>query len=167
MSTPNLVPTVTPWYREPWPWLLMLGPAVVVVGGVYLLWLANATSDGLVAEDYYKQGMAINLQLERERRSVVLGLTAEVEFAADGNVRVALTGDARPASLRLRLAHPTRAGMDRAATLARGTDGVYAGQVGTLPPSRWFVIVETDEWRLPTAEARSDQRHIRLGRGEP
>jgi len=27
-----------PWYREPWPWLLMAGPATV-----------------LVAEDYYKQ----------------------------------------------------------------------------------------------------------------
>jgi hypothetical protein len=167
MSTPNLVRAVTPWYREPWPWLLMLGPAVVVVGGVYLLWLANATSDGLVADDYYKQGMAINVQLERERRSVTLGLVADVEFAADGDVRVTLTGDAQPALLRLRLAHPTRAGMDRTATLARATDGSYTGQVGALPPSRWLIIVETDEWRLPTAELRSDQRRIRLGRSGP
>ena len=26
-----------PWYREPWPWLLMLGPAVVVVAGFITL----------------------------------------------------------------------------------------------------------------------------------
>ena len=23
-----------PWYRHPWPWLLMLGPAIVVVAGM-------------------------------------------------------------------------------------------------------------------------------------
>ena len=166
MTTPTLSRPVTPWYREPWPWYLMLGPALVVVAGLYLLWLSIVTSDGLVADDYYKQGLAINALLEREQRSEALGLGADVDLAADGRVRVVLDGDAHPAALRLRLAHPTRAGLDRAATLERGTDGFYEGRLGDLPPSRWFVIVETDDWRLPPVETRGEQTGIRLGRAK-
>ncbi len=29
-----------PWYREPWPWILMAGPATVVVAGLITAWLA-------------------------------------------------------------------------------------------------------------------------------
>ena len=31
--TPRLT-TTTPWHAQRWPWLLMLGPAVVLVAGV-------------------------------------------------------------------------------------------------------------------------------------
>ena len=51
------------WYREPWPWLLMMGPAIVIVAGFYTLWLAIQSNDGLVADDYYKRGLAINQTL--------------------------------------------------------------------------------------------------------
>ena len=55
-----------PWYREPWPWLLMLGPAIVVVAGLYTAILAVRSDDGLVATDYYRQGLEINKKLSRE-----------------------------------------------------------------------------------------------------
>ena len=55
----NTIPQ-TPWYRDPWPWILMAGPAAVVVAGAITLWIAFASADGLVAGDYYKQGLAIN-----------------------------------------------------------------------------------------------------------
>ena len=40
-----------PWYREPWPWIVMSGPAIVVVAGIYTAFLAFSTSDTLVAKD--------------------------------------------------------------------------------------------------------------------
>jgi len=43
-----------PWYREPWPWILMAGPAAVIVAGIFTMTLAYRTEDGLVADDYYK-----------------------------------------------------------------------------------------------------------------
>jgi len=55
------------WYRQLWPWLLILPPLASVVGGILVLWLAVGTSDGLVAEDYYRQGVTINERLARER----------------------------------------------------------------------------------------------------
>ena len=71
-----------PWYREPWPWLLMAGPAAVIVAGVVTAWIAFATFDGLVADDYYRQGRAINQELKRSQRASDLGLSASVDMAA-------------------------------------------------------------------------------------
>ncbi|RPI42555.1 MAG: hypothetical protein EHM59_17550, partial [Betaproteobacteria bacterium] len=53
---------IKPWYREPWPWLLMAAPAAAVLAGAVTLALAIQSYDGLVAEDYYKQGLAVNQQ---------------------------------------------------------------------------------------------------------
>jgi hypothetical protein len=44
-------PVVRPWYRQLWPWLLMLPPAAAVVGGFLTLYLALATPDPLVRRD--------------------------------------------------------------------------------------------------------------------
>ena len=56
-----------PWYREPWPWILMSGPAVVVVAGAVTMWIAFASADGVVVGDYYKRGLAMNQDLQREQ----------------------------------------------------------------------------------------------------
>lgn len=45
----------------------MLMPATAIVAGFITLWLAITSYDGLVADDYYKQGLAINQTLARER----------------------------------------------------------------------------------------------------
>ena len=72
---------IRPWYREPWPWLLMAGPATVLVAGAATTWIAFASSDGLVAEDYYKQGLGINRRLAREEAARKLGISAKLHRA--------------------------------------------------------------------------------------
>jgi len=155
-----------PWYRDRWPWLLIAGPAIVVVAGLATAWLAWSTDDGVVADDYYKRGLVINRELERSARGEALGLGALLELTPDGAVRLRLSGLAdgtAPASVRAKLTNATRAGSDRVATLERGADGVYTGSMAPLPPGRWLVSVETDAWRLPTVEAGGAVREVRLG----
>lgn len=147
----NTADTVSnPWYREPWPWIIMAGPAAVIVAGVITIWIAFATSDGLVAEDYYKQGLAINQVLKREAVATGMGLKARVEFP-DGFHRIRVTLDgAAPAELRVRLAHATRAGHDLQLRLVR-TGIYYEGAVTQeLAPGRWSVQIEDPgrQWRL-------------------
>lgn len=143
--------TVRPWYREPWPWLIMSGPALVVMAGCYTLWLAISSSDGLVADDYYKQGLAINQTLTRERAAIAAHYEARVMFAhGGGRVRVTLTGRDVPQALMLRLLHPTRAGLDYAVRLEAAAPGVYEGALALPASGRWRVSIEDEQanWRL-------------------
>ncbi len=156
-----------PWYRDRWPWLLIAGPAIVVVAGFATAWLAWSTDDGVVADDYYKRGLVINRQLERSERGAALSLGAVLEIASDGAVSLRLSspGNATmpPPTVLARLTHATRPGEDRVATLTRGVDGVYVGRMAPPPPGRWLISVETDAWRLPTVEAGGEVREVRLG----
>ena len=165
MNAPSA--SAAPWYRHRWPWLLMLGPAIVVVAGIATLAIAVRSDDGLVADDYYKRGLAINQTLERGERAHALGLAATLDVGADGAVALDLVAkvhepDARPPTLRLRLAHPTRAGEDRATVLVAEGDGSYAGRVAPADGGRWRVIVETDRWRLPGVESRMPVAGLKL-----
>lgn len=161
--------TALPWYRHGWPWILIAIPAVAVVLGIAMLAIAIGTDDGLVADDYYKRGLAINQTLERVARGEALGLAALVDVTPEGAValRVIRVNDAAalPPTLQFRLAHPTRAGADRVAVLVRGSDGTYAGRIAPSAAGRWQVIVEAQDWRLPAVPVTGELRGVRLGAG--
>jgi len=155
----------TPWHRQRWPWFLMLGPGIVVVAGFATLWIAFRSDDGLVADDYYRQGLAINQTLDRTARSAALGLHAAVDVASDGAATVVLTAartDALPAIVRLRLIHPTRAGLDRTGDLVLGPDGRYRGKLDAVPPGRRLVVIESEDWRLGPVEVADATVHLIL-----
>lgn len=136
-----------PWYREPWPWILMAGPAIVVVAGFATAWLAVRSDDGLVVDDYYKQGLAINQTLGRSDTAVRLGVQAELRLV-EGRVSVSLGNAVVRGPLNLRLVHPTRAGMDQSLNMAAVGPGVYEGQLQALQAGRWHVVLEDRDWRL-------------------
>lgn len=141
-----------PWFREPWPWILMSGPAIVVVAGLFTAALAVSSFDGLVADDYYRQGLGINRDIAREEKARALGVIAAVEFN-DGRseVRVVLSPPwAAGASLRMRLVHPTRPGEDQSINLVATTPGVYEGLVAPLRDGLWRIAVEdaAQAWRV-------------------
>jgi hypothetical protein len=140
--------TTTPWYRHRWPWLLIAGPAAAIVAGAITTWIAFASADGLVAEDYYKEGMAINKVLAREESAKALGVRAEVALAPTG-ISVRLDG-AKPEALFVHLAHATRAGHDQRLRLAPGAPGVYEAELLPLPPGRWRIVIEDPRstWRI-------------------
>ena len=154
-----------PWYRQPWPWLLMSGPAIVVVAGFYTLFLAVQSNDGLVAEDYYKQGLAIDRVIAKEQRAVQLGLAAALSYDANRDVvRVTLTpADAAPPALTLRVVHPTRAGEDRRVALSSVAPGIYEGTLAEPPLVARELILEdaAGSWRLAGEwQARSPQASL-------
>jgi hypothetical protein len=60
----------------------MAGPAAVVVAGVVTAWIAVSTHDGLVADDYYKQGLAVNQKLARVDAAAAMGLEGRLRLGA-------------------------------------------------------------------------------------
>lgn len=153
MKTAPAYPRVKrPWYREPWPWLLMAGPFIVVLAALYTAWIAVKTSDGLVTEDYYKKGLAINQTLLLNEKARTSGLVAGVRIVA-GTLTVHLQASDRnfllPPTVRVTLSHPTRAGLDQSRILTR-SGSTYSGPVRLPAAGHWLILLEDEKntWRL-------------------
>jgi hypothetical protein len=144
----------------------MAGPAVVVAAGVATAVIAIRSNDGVVADDYYRQGLAINRALERERRAKDLAVAATLQVNEDAKrARVVLAAHARaPAMLRLWLIHPTRAGEDQLVALSPVGPGIFEGPIGPVRAGRWGVRLEDDAgtWRLE-GEWRTGMGRVTLG----
>lgn len=66
------IPAAAPWWKFPLVWMVIAGPAVVVVAGLATVWIAVRTPDPLVAQDYYRRGMEINKTLAAQRDKAML-----------------------------------------------------------------------------------------------
>jgi len=152
-----------PWYREPWPWILMGGPAIVVVAAFATLYLAVRHADPLVVDNYYKEGLAINRVLARDHLAFERGDRALVMLNQDRTLlRIQLTGPRPPDQLRVRFTHPTKAGLDQLVIAQQIQPGLYEGTVRLAASLRWDIEVEDarEQWRLTGDWYASDDRFV-------
>jgi hypothetical protein len=138
-----------PWYRQFWPWMLIALPGTAVIGGLITIFLAVSDADGLVKDDYYKEGLAIKKDLDKEARARELGLEARVRLdASKGRLEVVLSGASEATGLPyldVQFFHPTRKGNDVLARLPALGDGLFA--LPLVPPkeANWHVSLTPPE----------------------
>lgn len=156
-----------PWFAYPWPWLLMLGPVLVIIAGTYTCWLAFTRPDALVVDDYYIQGKAINQDLKRDGVAAALGVSATLHYdPAAGRIVGTLQSAGKPLASRIRvhLLHSTRPEKDIVLTLVpNAVDGLTAA-LPMLERGRWRVLIEdpSREWRLAGIWTWPAQSGVRL-----
>jgi len=160
------------WHREPMVWLIIMIPLSAVVMGAIMLTLAVSTYDGLVSDDYYKQGLQINRSMERDELARSYALGADVLLGAAGEtIEVSLSGNPRfqsPELVQLRLFHATRPGLDRSLALRRVAPGRYLASAVRLEPGHWYLQLDADGWRLKTRFLASQgSQRLTLGHGDP
>ena len=61
-----------PWWKFGLVWMIIAGPALVVIAGIATVWIAVRTPDPVVAEDYYRRGVEINKTLAAQRDKALL-----------------------------------------------------------------------------------------------
>jgi uncharacterized protein len=61
-----------PWWKFGLVWMVIAGPALVVLAGIATVWLAARTPDPVVAEDYYRRGVEINKTLAAQGSKALL-----------------------------------------------------------------------------------------------
>jgi len=146
-------------------WLLIALPLSAVVASLITWWIAARGADPLMAEDYYKQGMAIHQTLERESRAAALGLSAQLRVQ-DGTLRVHLEGrlDAYPDQIELILVHPSRQEQDLTLVLPATAQGEYRIALPPMSAGQRRVILESQhqDWRL-TGRTAVPMTLLRLG----
>jgi len=152
MTTLNaLDKPAAPWYKHRWPWLLMLGPFVVLVAGFVTMWISFSGADALVVDDYYKQGKAINQDLRRDRVASTLGLEFSLRYeAASGNLIGDMKGLTNQLPLTLLLVHPTVPQKDKRMVVTPDAEGKFSVALPMLERAHWQVQIEDVErsWRL-------------------
>lgn len=155
-----------PWYKQGWPWFLIALPALTIVAGVITLIIAIRSWDGLVVDDYYKEGKSFVQTIERTERARSLGLKARLDIRTD-SIRIELSSAvdraAVPEAIHLTVSHPTRAGLDQELHLT-GRDGVFEGAMLPLATGRWLFQIEDESrvWRMNGAAFLPTETEVRI-----
>lgn len=164
---PGAMPT-RPWYRQFWPWFIITLPACAVVGGIVTLVIAARDPDGLVADDYYKQGLAINREIERDRYTASLNLSGLLRLDGDADRLVvsleSATADVQTQTLELHMVHPTRPNLDRTLVLERDAADRWSAPFDGAAHGRWHLQLQpgSGEWRLGGRMTLPDQQQAVL-----
>ena len=156
--------TVPPWWKQRWPWLLMLGPAIVAAAGVYTGWLAFSHQDALVVGDYYKQGKAINQDLRRDQVAASLGLSVTLGYDVSAGLLSGRVNRPHTGPLLLHLSHATMPQKDIRLVLQPDANGAFRAELPMLERSRWIGLVESmqRDWRLAGSWSWPAQRGVAL-----
>lgn len=145
-------PKPTAWYRDPWRWLVITPPLAAVLAGAVTTWLAIRSWDGLVVDDYYKEGLEINQVLARDERAAALGLAAAVAWdPRAGRLQIDWQGgttELRPPALDVQLIYATRAGLDRRIVARQESPTRYVADAPDLRAGQWHVHVSAGDWRV-------------------
>jgi hypothetical protein len=161
-----------PWYTHRWPWLLMLGPVFVIVGGSFAAYLAITRPDAMVVDDYYKQGKAINQDLRRDRVASALALSFEAQYdPASATLSGRMLGGGLPLAtpLHIYLAHPTQPAKDQQLLVQPDAAGRFSLAMPMLERAHWQVVVEGPqrEWRLARSWSWPRQHSLEIHADAP
>lgn len=152
-----------PWYKQVWPWILIALPGSAVVACIITIVIAVRSPVSMVEDDYYKEGLAINQNMEKQRAAELAGIRATLSAKPQigtfevtvNNIDYATLAD-NP--ILLTLLHPADAQQDRETALVRNASGSLSGTV--IPPStgNWKIKIEPQdqEWRLMGAMPITD-----------
>ena len=141
------------WFAEPMMLLVVGIPLTSVIVSFIFLFVAIRSFDGVVEDDYYRQGKEINRLLMRDDTARRLQLNAAITIGAE---RISVVMSAAqtldwPSGLTLRLMHPTRDGRDLALQLEKDNDAraqIYRANIPLFETGDWIVQIETPTWRL-------------------
>jgi hypothetical protein len=142
---------VQPWYKQFWPWFLIALPLTVVVGTLYTVFIFSQNSVSLVAEDYYKKGKGINVDISKVRVANELNLSAQIK-SSDGAIIISFNkGDLEhyPA-LNVAVTHRTLADRDFNELVSASANGEYRLALTQDIDGPWFIELSphNHEWLI-------------------
>lgn len=75
-ATTPVAQSSEPWWKFGHVWLVIAGPAIVVVAGFVTFAIAARQPDPVITQDYYRQGVEINQTLQDAETSMSPALKA-------------------------------------------------------------------------------------------
>ena len=144
---------VQPWYKHFWLRFILTPLFIVMAAGFFMLYLAIATSDGVIIDNPYKDGKGFVERTIEDDYARSHQLNAQLEWNAL-SIAIELSGDLAPMpeQLDLLLAHPTAKTFDVTVTLKHQGLGQYKGTLIEAVNGRRQLLLQpidtTQGWRL-------------------
>jgi len=141
-----------PWYKQFWPWFLMLLPFSVIVAMIVTLTIASNYGDNpMVVDDYYKKGRGINAQVEKVQAAQALNI--EFAFAQQEQTYTLAYTSGKPeqlSALKVSFYHSTQAEKDFTETLTADAQGLFRGSLQHNDQSKWTITITPfdNSWRV-------------------
>lgn len=139
-----------PWYKEPYVWMLIGIPLTSVIVGIFFISQAVSTKDTLVRDNYYKDGLAINQEMQWDKKAESLDVKLEFVIANNEvNLTLLNSRQTAPNVLQFKLSHATLKDLDRDSLLQLGEDKTYKGFIDDMSDGKYYIMVESleQQWR--------------------
>lgn len=142
---------VKPWYKQFWPWFLIILPLTVVVWTIITVIVFSQNSVSLVTEDYYKKGKGINIDISKQNVAKDLGLSAAA-FSEGNDVVIQFNKgqlEHYPA-ITVMFAHRTLPDRDFTKLLTSDASGQYRLKLDEELQGPWFIELtpHDSQWLL-------------------
>ncbi|EGR0626453.1 FixH family protein [Vibrio cholerae] len=131
---------VKPWYKQFWPWFLIILPLTVVIWTVATVIVFANNSVSLVTEDYYKKGKGINIDLSKINIAKELELHATIQSEGN-NVLIAFDKGqlTHHPAIQAMFAHRTLPDRDFSQLVTADAQGIYRVKLDHELQGPWFL----------------------------
>jgi hypothetical protein len=160
-ETNNVNEIGAPWYREPWFWIIISPLILVLVACAITITIAVKNADDVVIGNYYKEGLLINDEKERQRLALSLGLSGQLSFDLDlGEVVVIFdnvdSASTLPQNIQLSFAHPANKDEDFSLMLDKKSETQYFSELPKRLSDKWYWAIspssDSGEKIIPEAD---------------
>lgn len=151
------------WYKQFWPWFLIVLPVTSMIVSLNMLRFAINSEDSLVVDEYYKQGKAINLNLQKIEMAKNLNLKAQL-LVNDNSVELHFIDGELDSAVALDLIfyHSTQEHKDMSLTLIKDANDTYRALFDADLTGKWQVSLQPhdEQWKIQQTISLPQQQSI-------
>ena len=139
------------WYKQFWPWFLIIVPLTSMVLSFTMMNLAFTGEDSMVIDDYYKEGRAINLKIQKLQQAQNLNISTKIQVFSDYVEVIFISGEPENGeALTLDFFHSTQKFKDFSVTLFRDANGVYRAPLTEDILGKWQLSLHpfNEDWKI-------------------
>ena len=139
------------WYKQFWPWFLIIVPLTSMVFSFTMMNLAFTGEDSMVIDDYYKEGRAINLKIQKLQQAQTLNISTKTHVFSDYVEVIFISGEPENGeALTLDFFHSTQKFKDFSVTLFRDANGVYRAPLTVEVLGKWQLSLHpfNENWKI-------------------
>ncbi len=145
--------TSSPWYKEPWPWVLIAIILIPMLVAVVRISIYKEYKVEMVVDDYYKKGKSINQEFAREKLASSYNISALVNFTDHNIVLDVNHNNQAPklASLIISFYHSTQGIKDFNLMATARADGKFSAELPNKNlDGKWQLTIEPHDkkWKI-------------------